>query len=57
MISKAPKSARYLEEEKAMTTILGIGIGVALFGYNAIVLIHAMRNRWLDKRMRQYVGR
>jgi|GEM_PF-2843283 len=40
-----------------MTTILGIGIGVALFGYNAIVLIHAMRNRWLDKRIRQYVGR
>ena len=40
-----------------MTTVLGIGMGVALLGHNAIVLIHAMRNRWLDKRFRQYVGR
>lgn len=40
-----------------MATILGIGIGATVLAYNAIVLIHAIRNRWLDKRMRQYVGR
>ena len=40
-----------------MATILGIGIGAMALAYNAVLLVHAMRNRWLDKRFRQYVGR
>ncbi|HPH94318.1 MAG TPA: hypothetical protein PKW33_00480 [Anaerolineaceae bacterium] len=40
-----------------MATILGIGIGATVLAYNAVLLVHAMRNRWLDKRLRQYVGR
>ena len=38
-----------------MEIILGIGIGLVVFGYHTVVLVYAVRTRWIEERLRRYM--
>ncbi len=38
-----------------MEIIVGIGIGLVVFGYHTVVLVYAVRTRWIEERLRRYM--